>query len=235
MRIALALPGRWPGLKISRERERWTRQKRLLAHFAVRREKTRTKCKSTVRNGFLSGIYTRRRLESLSLLITSWPEGARPARARNDRLIKNVSMSVLPLAVVPFLSRTRRQDCRQSVSFARIRPTAALNKITAPSIEVLGYDHEAANHFLHTVRNEFDDLQLLKVTPKRRNHRPRRAAPALKAAPGATSHGTTDMHAPKVFTLRSGIAEGRMVYLGVGGGINGKMTPTIAVHQGDLI
>jgi nitrite reductase (NO-forming) len=61
------------------------------------------------------------------------------------------------------------------------------------------------------------------------------AATNPKTAPGAMSHGNTDMHAPKVFTLRSGIAEGRMVYLGVGGGINGKVNPTIAVHQGDLI
>jgi nitrite reductase (NO-forming) len=30
-----------------------------------------------------------------------------------------------------------------------------------------------------------------------------------------------DMHAPKVFTLRSGVAKGRMVYLGAGGDING--------------
>jgi nitrite reductase (NO-forming) len=30
---------------------------------------------------------------------------------------------------------------------------------------------------------------------------------------------SSDMHAPTVFTLRTGIAEGRMVYIGVGGDI----------------
>ena len=36
----------------------------------------------------------------------------------------------------------------------------------------------------------------------------------------AASH--TDMHAPVTFTLRSGVAEGRMVYIGAGGDIGGR-------------
>src|SRR5262244_1333922 len=47
---------------------------------------------------------------------------------------------------------------------------------------------------------------------------PRPAAPQGPAAMG-------DMHAPHSFTLRSGIAEGRMVYLGDGGDIDGKVNP----------
>jgi nitrite reductase (NO-forming) len=45
----------------------------------------------------------------------------------------------------------------------------------------------------------------------------------------------TDMHAPHRFTLRSGIAEGRMVYIGVGGDINGRVNPQLVVHEGELV
>jgi hypothetical protein len=53
------------------------------------------------------------------------------------------------------------------------------------------------------------------------------AAPATP--PAAMKHDamSSDMHAPTVFTLRTGIAEGRMVYIGVGGDINGAVNPTI--------
>jgi len=44
-----------------------------------------------------------------------------------------------------------------------------------------------------------------------------------------------DMHAPKVFTLRSGIAEGRMVYIGAGGDINGQVNPLLKVHEGETV
>lgn len=38
-----------------------------------------------------------------------------------------------------------------------------------------------------------------------------------------------------IFTLRTGIAEGRMVYLGVGGDTDGKVNPTLMVHEGELV
>src|ERR1700730_2253615 len=44
-----------------------------------------------------------------------------------------------------------------------------------------------------------------------------------------------DMHAPTSFTLRSGIAEGRMVYIGVGGEIDGKANPMLTVHEGETV
>jgi nitrite reductase (NO-forming) len=53
------------------------------------------------------------------------------------------------------------------------------------------------------------------------------------AAPGAGAHA--DMHAPTVFTLRSGIADGRMVFLGVGREINGQVNPTLNVHEGEVV
>lgn len=42
-------------------------------------------------------------------------------------------------------------------------------------------------------------------------------------------------HAPIVYTLRSGIAEGRMVFLGVGGDIDGKANPELVLHQGERV
>jgi nitrite reductase (NO-forming) len=62
---------------------------------------------------------------------------------------------------------------------------------------------------------------------------PAPAAPAQSQAPA--SHQMTDMHAPKTFTLRSGVAEGRMVYIGVGGDINGKVNPLLNVHEGETV
>ncbi|HEX2941959.1 MAG TPA: copper-containing nitrite reductase [Rhodopila sp.] len=37
------------------------------------------------------------------------------------------------------------------------------------------------------------------------------------------------------FTLRTGIAQGKMVYIGKGGAIDGKVNPTLTVHEGDVV
>lgn len=58
-------------------------------------------------------------------------------------------------------------------------------------------------------------------------------APAAK--PPAAHAMPSDAHAPTAFTLRSGVADGRMVYLGVGGDIDGKVNPTLAVHEGEKV
>lgn len=47
------------------------------------------------------------------------------------------------------------------------------------------------------------------------------------------THG--DAHAPVTFTLRTGVAEGRMVFLGSGGDIEGKVNPTLTVHEGETV
>ncbi len=44
-----------------------------------------------------------------------------------------------------------------------------------------------------------------------------------------------DTHVPVVFTLRTGIADGRMVYIGLGGDIAGKVNPTLKVHEGETV
>jgi nitrite reductase (NO-forming) len=60
------------------------------------------------------------------------------------------------------------------------------------------------------------------------------APPQSSASPpAAVAHG--DMHTPTIFTLRSGIAQGRMVYLGVGGEIDGKVNPMLVVHEGETV
>jgi len=53
------------------------------------------------------------------------------------------------------------------------------------------------------------------------------------AAAGATS--AVSYHNATIFTLRTGIAEGRMVYIGVGGDIDGQVNPTLMVHEGELV
>jgi nitrite reductase (NO-forming) len=59
------------------------------------------------------------------------------------------------------------------------------------------------------------------------------AKPGTDTPAALSAHG--DMHAPTVFTLRTGIAEGRMVYLGVGGDINGTVNPMLKVHEGETV
>jgi len=55
------------------------------------------------------------------------------------------------------------------------------------------------------------------------------------ASPATDSGGAVSYHSATIFTLRTGIAEGRMVYLGVGGAIDGKVNPTLMVHEGELV
>jgi nitrite reductase (NO-forming) len=66
------------------------------------------------------------------------------------------------------------------------------------------------------------------------------ARPAAAPAAGAPSERSQptpglSMHPPAVFTLRSGVAQGRMVYIGVGGDIDGKVNPKLIVHEGETV
>lgn len=51
-----------------------------------------------------------------------------------------------------------------------------------------------------------------------------------KSAPSSMSS-----HAPVMFTLRTGIADGRMVYIGVGGDIDRQVDPKLVVHEGETV
>ena len=50
-------------------------------------------------------------------------------------------------------------------------------------------------------------------------------------------HGNMGVHgrADESFTLRTGIADGKMVYIGRGGTIDGKVNPDLVVHEGDQV
>ncbi|OJU34007.1 MAG: nitrite reductase, copper-containing [Rhizobiales bacterium 68-8] len=64
------------------------------------------------------------------------------------------------------------------------------------------------------------------------------AAPAAgdaAAQPATTGANVVSYHSATIFTLRTGIAEGRMVYIGVGGDIDGQVNPTLTVHEGELV
>ena len=61
-------------------------------------------------------------------------------------------------------------------------------------------------------------------------------AVATEPATGArTSLPGTSSHSPTTFTLKTGIATGRMVYIGVGGDIDGQVNPKLMVHEGELV
>lgn len=61
-------------------------------------------------------------------------------------------------------------------------------------------------------------------------------APAAQApAPQAASRPVTAYLSDAKYTLRSGIAEGRMVFLGVGGAIDGKVNPILTAVEGQVV
>jgi nitrite reductase (NO-forming) len=63
---------------------------------------------------------------------------------------------------------------------------------------------------------------------------PSSARPAPQ--PGAAAIDTSVAYVPDVrITLRSGIADGRMVYLGVGGGIDGQANPVLSAAEGQVV
>ncbi|MBN9071314.1 MAG: nitrite reductase, copper-containing [Rhizobiales bacterium] len=63
------------------------------------------------------------------------------------------------------------------------------------------------------------------------------AAPVQANASQANTDmaGGSSYHSATIFTLRTGIAGGRMVYIGVGGDIDGKVNPDIMVHEGETV
>jgi nitrite reductase (NO-forming) len=61
------------------------------------------------------------------------------------------------------------------------------------------------------------------------------APPSAATAPQAKSDGNTAYFTDAKYTLRSGIAEGKMVYLGVGGSIDGKANPVLTAAEGQIV
>ena len=68
---------------------------------------------------------------------------------------------------------------------------------------------------------------------------PSAAAPAPQPAPTPAAQGTPGTNVTYLpdarYTLRSGIADGRMVYIGVGGAIDGKVNPVLTAAEGQVV
>jgi nitrite reductase (NO-forming) len=64
---------------------------------------------------------------------------------------------------------------------------------------------------------------------------PQAAAPKAASAPPPASLAPMSMLAEVKYTLRSGIAEGRMVFIGIGGSIDGQVNPTLGAAVGQLV
>jgi nitrite reductase (NO-forming) len=61
------------------------------------------------------------------------------------------------------------------------------------------------------------------------------ATPAAAAAPQAKSGSEAAYLTDAKYTLRTGIAEGKMVFLGVGGSIDGKANPVLTAAEGQIV
>ncbi|MDE1931655.1 MAG: multicopper oxidase domain-containing protein, partial [Alphaproteobacteria bacterium] len=59
--------------------------------------------------------------------------------------------------------------------------------------------------------------------------------PASHAKPAAAATAPSSAVADVKYTLRSGIAEGRMVFIGVGGAIDGKVNPPLTAAEGQTV
>ncbi len=58
---------------------------------------------------------------------------------------------------------------------------------------------------------------------------------AQAAKPVRAGGAAPAMHAQAIFTLRTGVAEGRLVFIGAAGGINGQVNPLLKIHQGETV
>src|SRR5262249_19039256 len=106
---------------------------------------------------------------------------------------------------------------------------------------------------LKTEQDRADVIAYLAATPS--GAQPAAAAPsapqpgsaatspvATEQKPAATDQASQSAPSPDVgyvadakYTLRSGIAEGRMVYIGVGGAIDGKVNPLLTAAEGQVV
>ena len=73
-----------------------------------------------------------------------------------------------------------------------------------------------------------------KPPPPAREPPPPRAAPAARATP-VDYPVRVELHPGLRYTLRTGIAEGRMVFIGVGGAIDGKVNPVLTAAEGQVV
>ncbi|TIS85829.1 copper-containing nitrite reductase [Mesorhizobium sp.] len=69
-------------------------------------------------------------------------------------------------------------------------------------------------------------------SPVAQADQPTKPSAGTQASPAAMPMSS---HAPTIFTLRTGIAEGRVVFIGIGGDIDRQINPTLIVHEGETV
>ena len=88
---------------------------------------------------------------------------------------------------------------------------------------------------LKTDRDRKDVIAFLATPASPAASNPKAAAPSAAAAAPQTKPGNNAAYLTDAkYTLRSGIAEGRMVFLGVGGAIDGKVNPVLTAAEGQV-
>jgi nitrite reductase (NO-forming) len=133
-------------------------------------------------------------------------------------------MSGFSVASLGFVATTGKQSKKDEFACGR------KNALLFAAI-LVGCSHQASAQQQHS----HSAVMAQSVTaPQPRQAQVPAPSQAPSSPPAATMvHG--DMHAPTVFTLRSGIAQGRMVYIGVAGDIDGKVNPVLMAHEAETV
>src|SRR5262245_37585303 len=102
------------------------------------------------------------------------------------------------------------------------------NKMPFPGLKT---DHDRADIIAYLVASTTPGATVVQqggTTPT--------AQPSPSPAQAQTTPSPSVTYVPDArYTLRSGIAEGRMVYIGVGGSIDGKVNPVLTAAQGQVV
>ncbi len=112
------------------------------------------------------------------------------------------------------------------------------NKMPFPGLKT---DHDRADVIAYVASVSAGQSAAASAQPQQQTTQQSPAAPLPQAAPTPSQAPQTAPSsdigyiADARFTLRSGIAEGRMVYIGVGGAIEGKVNPVLTAADGQVV
>ena len=139
---------------------------------------------------------------------------------------------VVPGNKMPFPGLKTEQDRADVIAFfaggGGARAAAAPGNAPAPAAGAPAAGHQAAPQAGQAQANQPQATQPQADQPQANQPQ---ANQAPQAAPSAGVTYVPDAN----FTLRSGIAEGRMVYIGVGGAIDGKVNPILTASEGQVV
>ena len=105
------------------------------------------------------------------------------------------------------------------------------NKMPFPGLKT---DHDRAD-VIAFVAGSSGGAQAAAAAPQQAPSPAPAAAPSPSPAPQGPTGADIGYVADAKYTLRSGIAEGRMVYIGVGGAIDGKVNPVLTAAEGQVV